>query len=165
MFQVRILEKRKYNMLKTIFIVFFAFPTVSGISNAGSVKIIYKDDRFIAYNNGVVKDTNTGLEWMAGPDRNTTWYAAKRWVEGLSADGPDWRMPTIKELKTFYEKGAWTRSMTPLLKTSGCFVWSGDAKEPWPSWGVYFDRSLGIERWGHRDDAFSLRGVAVRFRK
>ena len=112
MFQVKSLEK-KYTMLRTTFIVLFAFLTVTCISNAGTVKAIYKDDRFIAYNNGVVKDTKTGLEWMAGPDRNTTWYAAKIWVAGLRVGGGDWRMPSIKELKTFYQTGAWTRSMTP----------------------------------------------------
>lgn len=152
-------------MLRTTFIVLFAFLAITCISNAGTVKIIYKDGRFIAYNNGIVKDTKMGLEWIAGPDRNTTWYEAKRWVAGLRVDGGGWRMPTIKELKTFYQKGAWTRSMTQLLKTTGWFVWSGNTKEPWPGWGVYFDRSFGIERWGHRDGSRNLRGFAVRSRK
>ena len=28
---------------------------------------------YIAYNDGIVKDNNTGLEWRVGPDKDTTW--------------------------------------------------------------------------------------------
>ena len=59
--------------------------------SADEVKYI---DRFIANKNGIVWDTKTGLEWIAGPDRNTTWYEAKRWVENLNVAGGGWRMPT-----------------------------------------------------------------------
>lgn len=152
-------------MLRAIFIAIFTSLTIVCISNAETVKIIDKDGRFIAYSNGVVGDAKTGLEWIAGSDRNTTWYMAKRWVERLRVNGNSWRMPTIKELKTFYQKGAWTRNMTQLLKTTGWFVWSGDIKEPWPGWGFYFDLSIGVERWGHRNNSRSLRGFAVRSRK
>ena len=162
MLQVMSLEKRKYKILRTTFNVIFAFLAIVCISNAETTKIIDKDGRFIAYGNGVVEDAKTGLEWIAGPDRNTTWYEARRWVAGLRVDGGGWRMPTIKELKTFYQKGDWTRKMTQLLKTTGCFVWSGDTKEPWPGWGVYFNRSFGLERWGRRDNSRNLRGFAVR---
>ena len=30
-------------------------------------------------------DKNTGLEWLAGPDKDTTWYEAKKWIESLTA--------------------------------------------------------------------------------
>jgi len=35
------------------------------------------DGGFFASDEGIVLDTNTGLEWLAGPDRNTTWDKAK----------------------------------------------------------------------------------------
>ena len=89
-------------------------------------KDVAHDGTFIAYASGVVRDTKTGLEWIAGPDRNTTWYTAKSWVESLSIDGGGWRMPTREELKSLYQKGAGKRNMTPLLKTTGWFVWSGE---------------------------------------
>ena len=31
--------------------------------------IVGRDDNYIAYRNGVVKDTETGLGWLAGHDR------------------------------------------------------------------------------------------------
>jgi hypothetical protein len=85
------------------------------------------EDRFIAYNNGVVKDTKTGLEWYAGPDESTTWVGAKRLVASLNKDefaGGGLRMPAKEELKTLYQEVVGTRNMTPLLKTTGQFVWS-----------------------------------------
>ncbi len=80
-------------MLRTTLIIFFTFMTLVCISNAGRINIIYKDGRFIAYSNGVVEDAKTGLEWIAGPDRNTTWHEARRWVAGLRVDGGGWSPP------------------------------------------------------------------------
>ena len=34
--------------------------------------VIGRDGDFVAYANGVVADTKTGLEWLAGPDVDTT---------------------------------------------------------------------------------------------
>lgn len=117
------------NKLLCIFCVgLFLFCLILMYSCA-SVEEIARDDRFIAYSNGVVKDTKTGLEWVAGPDKTTTCYMAKLWVESLSIDGGEWRMPTVKELKTLYQKGKGERNMTQLLKTAGWWVWSGEAKE------------------------------------
>lgn len=85
-----------------------------------------RDGVFLAYSSGIVKDTRNNLEWFTGPDRNVTWHEADRWVKGLSVAGGGWRMPTLKELESLYQKGAGSRNMTPLLKTSGWWVWSGE---------------------------------------
>jgi hypothetical protein len=85
-----------------------------------------RDGSLVTYADGVVGDTNTGLEWMVGPDRDTTWDEAKAWVERLSVDGGGWRMPTVDELRTLYEKGVGEFNMSPLFKTSGWFIWSGE---------------------------------------
>ena len=57
-------------------------------------KEVDRDGVYVAYANGIVKDSNTGLEWKVGPDKNTTWYEAKSWVLSLNLDGGGWRMPT-----------------------------------------------------------------------
>jgi hypothetical protein len=44
-------------------------------------------DRFTAYNNGIIWDKKTGLEWISGPDKNTDWDDGKSWVESLTFDG------------------------------------------------------------------------------
>lgn len=110
-----------------------------------------RDGNFVAYDNGVVYDTRTGLEWFAGPDKNINWKKAKSWVENLDAAGGGWRMPTCDELETLFRKGAGSkdisplsRNMTPLFKVRGQFIWSGAIGEIkgsiWSRWDAeYFN--------------------------
>jgi len=108
----------------------------------------------------VVKDTKTSLEWIAGPDRNTTWEEARTWVQELTVDGGGWRMPTREELKTLYQKGAGTSNLTPLFKTTGYKVWSLKTKDSSLAWAVDF--FMNDENWVVRDSPYSTRGFAVR---
>ncbi|MFC1814228.1 PEGA domain-containing protein [Thermodesulfobacteriota bacterium] len=122
----------------------------------------------VADSGGIIVDTKTGFEWITGPDKDTTWNEAKRWVEILNkkevADGY-WRMPTRKELKTLYQKGVGKRNMVPLLKTTGWFVWSKEEKDSATVWGLNF--YSGNETWGFRGPLFYDYGrvFAVRSRK
>jgi len=120
-----------------------------------------RDGRFIRYPNGVVKDTKTGLEWVAGPDRNMTWYQARDWVQRLSIAGGSWRMPTRDELGGLYQKGKGDRNMTPLLKITGWLVWSRERKGS-PS-SLYFDFDFSPRIWESRLSSYS-RAFAVRSR-
>ncbi|UCG11652.1 MAG: DUF1566 domain-containing protein [Deltaproteobacteria bacterium] len=108
-------------------------------------------------------DTKTNLEWYVGPDTDTNWYEAKRWVGSLDVSGGGWRMPTIRELKTLYQEGVGTHNMTTLLKTTGGYVWSGETKKGSSSTqGYLFDST--DEHWGF-PSVFDKRGFAVRSRK
>jgi hypothetical protein len=110
-----------------------------------------RDGNFVAYDNGVVHDTRTGLEWFAGPDKDINWKKAKSWVENLDAAGGGWRMPNCDELETLFRKGAGSkdisplsRNMTPLFKVRGQFIWSGAIGEIkgsiWSRWDAeYFN--------------------------
>ncbi|MDH4204302.1 MAG: DUF1566 domain-containing protein [Desulfobacteraceae bacterium] len=109
----------------------------SGSPSAENVEI-GRDSTYIAYANGVVEDTMTGLEWIAGLDADTNWNDAQNWVQSLTVDGGGWRMPTRDELKTLYKKGAGKSNMTPLLKISGFSVWSGEKKDSSTAWKVDF---------------------------
>lgn len=142
-------------------------PKVASIPAAVSgAKIIDRDGHFVKYQNGIVFDEKTGLEWTASLDRDTNWNQAQAWVESLNLAGSGgWRMPTIKELKTLYKKGTGEHNRTSLLKTSGYWVWSGKRKDS-KAWGFNFSRgnwNLGI-REGHYDFD-GVRGFAVRTRK
>ena len=139
-------------------------PKYASLSpNVSKLKIIDRDRHFIKYDTGVVYDKKTGLEWVAGPNRDTNWNKAKRWVENLNVAGGGWRMPTRTELKTLYQRGAGSRNMTPLLKTTGRYVWSGETKGPSLAWRFYFGN--GKEDWGYRGYSTSRRGFAVRSRR
>jgi len=119
--------------------------------------------RFIAFKNGIVRDKKTGLEWIVGPDKDTTWNQAKEWIENLTVDSGGWRMPTIAELRTLYQKGVGTHNMIPLLETSGGYVWSGETKmESSETYGYLFDNV--DEHWGY-PTTFVCRAFAVRYRK
>jgi hypothetical protein len=123
-----------------------------------SGQIVGRDREYIAYENGIVQDTATGLEWMVGPDKNMTWDEAKAWIESLNSGGNGWRMPTIIELRGLYEEGRGDRNMTPLLKTSGWWVWFGETWGSSVPWGYRF---YGSEVWLNRssgnDRAFAVR--------
>ncbi len=122
-----------------------------------------RDGTLIAYATGVVSDKNTGLEWFAGPDRNTNWNEAKQWVENLTVAGGGWRMPTREELKTLFKKGAEERNMTPLLKTTGLWVWSGETRSSSSAW--VFSFYFGAGDWFYRSNPYNGRGFAVRSRR
>ena len=124
---------------------------------------VHKKGDFIAFNNGVILDANSGLEWITGPDKNTSWEVAKPWAENLTVDGGGWRMPTRKELKALYRYGAGTRNMSSLLKTKGWFVWSGKTSGSLSAWGFNFID--GHNTWYGRDGSYNFRGFAVRSRK
>ena len=127
-------------------------------------KVTARDGSFIAYANGVVCDENMGLEWYAGPDKDTSFQEAKSWVENLTVDGGGWRMPTKEEIQSLYKKGVGQRNMTPLLKTTGWFICSGEAKSSSMTF-VFNFRDGWISLWSSVGRSDGLRGFAVRSRK
>jgi len=116
--------------------------------------------RFNANSSGVVKDTKTGLEWVAGPDKDTTWNEAKEWVDNSRIDGGRWRMPTSEELETLFEPEVGTCNMTPLLKMSGRTVWSGQTKSSSSAWIFRF--YIGCKDWDSFSTSLNFRAFAVR---
>ncbi len=134
---------------------------LNGGEKGVSRPVAERDGRFMRYADGIVKDTKTGLEWVAGPDRDMTWLQARDWVQGLSIDSGGWRMPTVKELEGLYQKGRGKRNMTPLLKTTGWRVCSGKTMGPPLDW--YFDFYLGPKILDFRLST-SPRAFAVRSR-
>jgi len=128
-----------------------------------SAKIVARDGNYEKLKSGLVRDTRTGLEWYVGSDKRTTWNQAKSWVESLNIDGSGWRMPTREELKSLYQKGAGKRNMTPLLKTTGWGIWSGETMGSSAACFFYF--FPGYEFWSGRTTSSLDRGFAVRSRR
>lgn len=104
------------------------------------------------------KDTKPGLEWVAGPDRDTTWDQARSWVQNLSVDGGGWRMPTLEELKTLYQKG----DTFLLSNTTGRYVWS---ISPRGSYMWLFSFRYGVDKWDNPEQSRDYRAFAVRTKK
>lgn len=133
-------------------------------------KITGRKSRFIIYDNFVVRDIKTGLEWITSHDRNANWFNSQQWAPILNRyffDGGGWKVPTTTELKTLYIEGAGTRNMTPLLKTTGWWVWAADEITGYgsgSSW--YFNFSDGKAYWYYHNrlTSYNLRAFAVRSR-
>ena len=136
-------------------------PSYSRPSSSTS-NVIERDGIYVAYANGIVKDTKTGLEWKAGPDKDTNWNEARSWVQSLKLDGGGWIMPTMDELAGLYKKGAGPRNMTPFLKTAGWGVWS--SKTRGSSDARLFAFYGGLRFWIPRGVSRNSRAFAVRSR-
>jgi hypothetical protein len=134
----------------------FSLPSSTGIGREGI---------YVAYDNGIVRDTVTGLEWVSGPDRDMDWNEAKSWVESLNVGGGGWRLPTMDELKGLYKNRSGKRNMPSLLKTTGLYVWSEKVQGSSNAW--FFNFTVGQDKWIYRHTASSVssRAFAVRFRK
>ena len=122
-------------------------------------QIIDRDDHYLKYENGVVYDSKTDLEWIAGSGRNMSWAEATEWAKSLEIDGSGWRLPTRKELETLYLEGKGNRNMTGLLETAAWWVWSAENDDSVSS--SLFNFSRGSRDWYSR----TPRAYAVRVRQ
>ena len=132
------------------------------VSPSSNSNVIKRDGIYIAYANGIVKDTKTGLEWKAGPDRDTDWNEARSWVQSLNLDGGGWRMPSMDELEGLYKKGASYCNITPLLTPTGTHVWSNEAKAS--SGARHFSFPYNSRGWDYHSASDGRRAFAVRSR-
>lgn len=93
--------------------------------------------RFIAYDNGTVLDTGTGLMWAAHDNgAPATWKEAKEYCEGYRGGGyTDWRMPTAEELAMLYDEDEpgyrpkcavydWKVFLTDKIRLTGGSAWA-----------------------------------------
>ncbi len=155
-------------------LLFITMASVLAFSATTSLAQEKEATRLKALESEVFYDNNTGLEWLAGPDKATNWYDAKKWVDSLTAvAGGGWRMPTRKELETIYQKGE-KYSIQPFFKTTGWWVWSGETRDSSSAWGydysydpsAPFTSARGKELWFKRDYSPDyVRGFAVRSRR
>jgi hypothetical protein len=126
-------------------------------------EVVYTDRHLLQYDSGVVYDTESGLEWYAGPDQSTSWQEAKGWVTALDLFGGGWRMPTTSELDTLYHVGDGINNITYLLYNSGFWLWAGQTEDSSSKW--VFSFSYGGEGWNGQPPPDGGRAIAVRTRK
>jgi len=130
---------------------------------------IGQDSRFIAYDNGTVKDTETGLMWAAKDNRgDINWRDAKRYCENYQGGGyTDWRMPTQDELAGLYDKSEWyqatqrhyTVHLTELIELSTCCQWASETRDSEAASFVFMD---GGGSWLDQFHSSNLRVLPVR---
>ena len=59
-------------------------------------------------NTGPCYDSTTNLTWSAKADAIYAWSDSVSYCDGLKEGGPDWRLPTISELRTLIQKCLFT---------------------------------------------------------
>ena len=134
------------------------------ISNSN---VIQRDGQYVAYANGIVKDTKTGFEWKTGPDKDTTWNEAMSWVQSLNLDGAGWRMPTMDELAGLYMKGRGSHNLTALLLNTTSkylWVWSGETDGSSGAGDFFFYVGYGFVTIPRHRPEYDGRAFAVRSR-
>ncbi len=108
------------------------------------------DDRF-TIKDGVIDDSETGLQWVPAPDLAMNHYQAEKYVRDLSKAGGGWRLPTRAELRSIYD--ASRRGLVdPKFKVSGWLVWSSEVDSD-TSFAWSFNFSSGGEYKYTRDPA------------
>ena len=118
------------------------------------------DGRFIDHGNGTITDTKTDLMWTkedsyAALGRCLDWNASKSYVSRLNTGGyNDWRIPTIKELKTIYEESKSNNSSKyGLIHLDVIFAdgaahcyWSSEIDNSGQARVVFFNNG-GVDKW------------------
>ena len=145
------------------------YRNYGGANRSDLIRAVKSKERFIKCPNGVICDTETGLEWLVGPDKDTSYYDAEIWIYYFLRHGIDidksaeggWRFPTIEELKSIYHYGAGSRNMDSIFETTGWIIWSSkDSSSSSSAW--YFDFCLGLEFRRFRGPGRDVRAFAAR---
>ena len=126
-------------------------------------EVVYTDRHLVRYDNGLVYDTETGMEWYAAPDRAMSWQEASNWATGLEVLGGGWRMPDYSELDALHHIGDGVNNITYLLYNSGYWIWAGQTRRTSSMW--LFSFSYGGEGWPGIPPPDGGRAIAVRPRR
>lgn len=129
------------------------------------VKEIARDDPFIAYPNGTVVDTSTGLTWAAKDNgRDVNWQEAKEYCENYRGGGyTDWRMPTQDELAGIYDNSKKNRHgyrVTKLIDISACCPWASETRGS--EVALFFSFYHGYRYWVDQSTSNDFRALPVR---
>jgi hypothetical protein len=118
--------------------------------------------RFTGLADAVIFDSQTDLDWLVGPNRDTNFAQAEQWVASTgTVAGGGWAMPSQDELATLYQQGVGERNIDPLFKITGWWAWAG-AYDPASSWRFGFSFTKGDENWNFKDHSRDGRVFAVR---
>lgn len=114
--------------------------------------------------NGTLIDEITGLTWQQQPTLDLLdWAAAREYCERLVLAGhDDWRMPTIRELRSLSDDRLAEPSFSPRLlpEAAAADWWSGTIQANRPERAWYLDSRTGLVTYRERTE--SLRVLAVR---
>ncbi len=156
-------------ILIAVFLGFSSYCTIPDV--CASSKEIDRDGRFIAYANGTVLDTSTGLMWASNDNGEAiNWNDAKKYCDNfLGGWYTDWRLPTLDELAEIYDTGPGYMQeccfscsrlkITELIKLSCACIWSGETDGDGAAHFVFRD---GFRGWNFQPNYGINRVLPVR---
>ena len=109
------------------------------------------DGRYIDHGDGTITDSSTGLMWTKKDSYADTggcmdWNVSRNYVSNLSTGGhSDWRIPTVKELKTIFEKSKNNEDFSGVTTHSDPIFASGGAYWYWSSETAIFSRFRSVD--------------------
>ena len=132
------------------------------------------DGRYIDHEDGTITDTKIGLMWTnkdsyADLGKCLDWNKSRSYVSSLTTGGyNDWRMPTVEELKSIYEKSKNNKTYSgdtihsdPIFASGGGhYYWSSETKGSSRAREVFFH--YGSAGDSNRDDCSNGGVRAVR---
>jgi len=105
------------------------------------------DNTRFTLKDGIIYDSQLGLEWVPAPDRPMNHYQAEEYVRNLSLAGGGWRLPTREELQSLYDRFR-PGGADPMFHVSNKWVWtselngSSDAKR----FNFYYGNVISYDR-------------------
>jgi len=105
-------------------------------------------NHFIINSDATVTDNTTGLMWQQETSGKMEWESAISYCEKLEVGAyKDWRLPTIKELRTLVDYSLYSPSidLNYFPDTVSAFYWASttDSYNSSLAWGIYFDYGYG----------------------
>ena len=163
--------KKTFGMMATVMFAVLLIGTFIVTEHVTAGETSKGGGRFIAYSNGTVLDTGSGLMWAAkdnGSDIN--WQDARSYCQNYQGGGYiDWRMPTLDELAGLYDAGksrpsAYNREYsihiaTELIDITHFAPW---ASETSGSTAANFNFYNGTRNWSQKSDKDITRALPVR---
>ena len=152
-----VFQEKSMKKWSALFFLILLFPACSAMNSPVSLDAeeIGRSKRFVAYENGTVKDMTSGLMWAAKDNGGPiSWSEAKRYCRNYRGGGHrDWRMPTTEELTGIYNpeiKNDYPLSegcngvcrLTQFIHLTCCAVWSWDGITEVETF-FHFDRGPG----------------------
>ena len=140
------------------------FYVGDGRANPQRIEIA-KFETFIAYSNGTVLDTRTGLMWAAKDNGDDiSWYEAKKYCEKYRAGGyKDWRMPTQEELAGIYDackQNLHGFHVVSFIDITASCPWASETRDSYAA--SYFFYTFGVRCWLPKYTTFLNRALPVR---
>ncbi len=109
------------------------------------------DDTRLTLKDGIIDDSEHGLQWVPAPNVAMNHYEAEKYVRSLRIAGGGWRLPTRAELRSLYAQSK-PGLVDPKFKVGGWLAWSSEVDSD-PSFAWYFNFNSGGEYKYARDPA------------